>query len=54
MVVTFRSTAFNASSPEKHFINTRPFGSDLANWFASELAHRNAGTEPTIRQKNFG
>jgi len=32
MIVTFRSAAFNTTTPDKHFVSLRPYGSDLANW----------------------
>jgi hypothetical protein len=54
MIVTFRSTAFNTSSPEKHFVSVRAFGSDLANWLIHELARRDAAVEPMISHKDVG
>ena len=54
MTVTFRSTAFNTSAPEKHFVTRRAYGSDLANWLIHELNLRDATVEPTIGQKNSG
>src|SRR5947209_2287698 len=30
MIVTFRSAAFNTSTPEKHFVSRRAYGRDLA------------------------
>ena len=54
MIVTFRSTAFNTSTPEKHFISRRAYGSDLANWLIHELARRDADVEPMIGQKDAG
>jgi hypothetical protein len=52
MTVTFESSAFNSSTPEKHFIHSRPYGSDLANWLVNELTRRNASTEPMIWQRD--
>ena len=54
MIVTFRSTAFNTSMPEKHFVSRRAYGSDLANWLIYELALHDAAVEPTIGQKDAG
>ena len=54
MIVTFRSTAFNTSTPEKHFVSLRAYGSDLANWLIYELARRDAAVEPMIGQKDAG
>ena len=54
MVVTFRSSAFNTSSPEKHFVSRRAYGGDLANWLTHELARQDAAVEPMIGQKNAG
>jgi hypothetical protein len=54
MIVTFRSTAFNTSTPEKHFVSRRAYGSDLANWLIHELARRDAAVEPKIGQKDAG
>jgi hypothetical protein len=54
MIVTFRSSAFNTSTPEKHFVSRRAYGGDLANWLIHELARQDAPVEPMIRQKNAG
>lgn len=54
MIVTFRSTAFNTSTPEKHFVSHRAYGSDLANWLIHELARHEAAVEPAIGQKAAG
>ena len=54
MIVTFRSTAFNTSTPEKHFISRRAYGSDLANWLIYELARNDAAVEPMIGQRDNG
>jgi hypothetical protein len=54
MIVTFRSTAFNTSTPEKHFISRRAYGSDLANWLIYELARHDAAVEPMIGQRDSG
>jgi hypothetical protein len=54
MIVTFRSTAFNTSTPEKHFISRRAYGSDLANWLIYELARHDAAVEPMIGQRDNG
>jgi hypothetical protein len=54
MIVTFRSTAFNTSTPEKHFVSRRAYGSDLANWLIYELARHDAAVEPMIGQKDAG
>lgn len=54
MIVTFRSAAFNTSTPEKHFVSLRAFGSDLANWLIHELARRDATVEPMIGHKDAG
>ena len=54
MVVTFRSTAFNTSTPEKHFVSRRAYGGDLANWLTYELARRDAAVEPMIGQRDAG
>jgi len=54
MSVTFRSTAFNTSAPERHFVSRRAYGSDLANWLTHELTRHNATVEPLIGQKDAG
>jgi hypothetical protein len=54
MIVTFRSSAFNTSTPEKHFVSRRAYGSDLANWLIHELSRRDAAVEPMIGQKDTG
>ena len=54
MIVSFRSTAFNTSTPEKHFVSVRAFGSDLANWLIHELARRDAAVEPMIGHQDAG
>ena len=54
MIVTFRSTAFNTSTPEKHFVSRRAYGSDLANWLIYELARHDAAADPMIGQKDLG
>lgn len=54
MIVTFQSTAFNTSTPEKHFISRRAYGSDLANWLTYELTRHDAAVEPMIGQKDAG
>lgn len=54
MIVTFRSTAFNTSRPEKHFVSHRAYGGDLANWLIHELARSDAAVEPMIGQKDAG
>lgn len=54
MMVTFRSTAFNTSSPDKHFVSLRPYGSDLANWLVHELTQHHAAAQPMIAQQNPG
>ena len=54
MSVTFRSTAFNTSAPERHFVSRRAYGSDLANWLIHELARHDATVEPMIGQKDAG
>jgi len=53
MIVTFRSTAFNTSSPEKYFVTRRSYGSDVANWLLNEL-NRVTRADATIGQKNHG
>ena len=54
MIVTFRSAAFNTSSPEKHFVSLRPYGSDLANWLMHELTQHDTAAQPMIAQRNGG
>ena len=54
MIVTFRSTAFNTSTPEKHFISLRSYGGDLANWLINELTRRDAAAQPMIAQQDAG
>ena len=54
MTVTFRSSAFNTSAPEKHFVSRRAYGSDLANWLIHELSRHDAAVEPMIGQKDSG
>ena len=54
MIVTFRSAAFNTSTPEKHFVSPRAYGGDLANWLIYELARHDAAVEPMIGQKDAG
>lgn len=53
-MVTFGSSAFNTSAPEKHFVSRRAYGSDLANWLIHELARHDAAVEPMIGQKDAG
>jgi hypothetical protein len=52
MIVTFRSVAFNTSAPDKHFVSTRPYGSDLANWFMHQLTQHVAAAQPMIAQQD--
>jgi hypothetical protein len=54
MIVTFRSTAFNTSTPETYFVSRRAYGSDLANWLIYELVRNDAAVEPMIGQKDAG
>src|ERR1700733_13258969 len=54
MIVTFRSDAFNTSTPEKHFVSRRAYGGDLANWLIYELARHDAAVEPMIGQRDAG
>jgi hypothetical protein len=54
MVVTFRSAAFNTSTPEKHFVSLRAYGGDLANWLIYELTRHDAAVEPMIEYKDAG
>jgi hypothetical protein len=54
MIVTFRSTAFNTSAPEKQFVSRRAYGGDLANWLIYQLARHDAAVEPMIGQKDAG
>jgi hypothetical protein len=54
MIVTFRSAAFNTSSPDKHFVSLRPYGSDLANWLMHELTQHDAAAQAMIAQQNAG
>jgi hypothetical protein len=54
MIVTFRSSAFNTSAPEKHFVSRRAYGSDFANWLIHELTRHDAAVEPAIGQKDAG
>jgi len=54
MSVSFRTAAFNTSAPEKEFVTTRAYGSDLANWLMHELARHDATVEPMIGQKDGG
>ncbi len=54
MIVTFRSSAFNTSTPEKHFVSRRAYGGDLANWLIHELGRQDAAVEPMIGQKKAG
>jgi hypothetical protein len=54
MTVTFRSTVFNTSTPERHFVSRRAYGSDLASWLVHELARHDAAVEPMIGQKDAG
>jgi hypothetical protein len=54
MCVTFRSTAFNTSAPDRHFVIRRAYGSDLANWLIHELARHDAAVEPMLGQKDNG
>ena len=53
-IVTFLSTAFNTSEPEKYFINPRSFGDDFANWLMNELTRRDASLDPSIGQEDIG
>jgi len=52
MIVTFRSAAFNTSTPDKHFVSLRPYGSDLANWLMHQLTQHDAAAQPMIAQQN--
>jgi hypothetical protein len=54
MIVTFRSAAFNTSSPDKHFVSLRPYGSDLANWLMHELTQHDVAEEAMIAQQDAG
>jgi hypothetical protein len=54
MIVTFRSSAFNTSTPEKHFVSRRAYGGDLANWLIYELARHDAAVEAMFGQKDAG
>ena len=54
MIVTFRSAAFNTSTPDKHFVSRRPYGSDLANWLLHEFTQHDAAAQPMIAQKDAG
>jgi hypothetical protein len=54
MMVTFRSTAFNTSEPDKNFVSLRPYGSDLANWLIHDLALHHAAAELVIWQQDAG
>ncbi len=54
MIVTFRSGAFNTSTPDKHFVSRRPYGSDVANWLMHELTQHDAATQPMIAQQDAG
>src|ERR1700722_9434581 len=54
MIVTFRSAAFNTSTPDKHFVSLRPYGSDLANWLMHELTQHDAAAQSMIAQQNSG
>ena len=54
MIVTFKSSSFNTSMPEKHFISTRRYGGDLANWLVNELARRDVSAQPMIGQRDAG
>jgi hypothetical protein len=53
-MVSFRSSAFNTSAPEKHFVSRRAYGSDLANWLIHQLTSHDAAVEPMIGQTNAG
>jgi hypothetical protein len=52
MIVTFRSAAFNTSTPDKHFVSLRPYGSDLANWLMHQLTQHDATAQPMIAQQD--
>jgi hypothetical protein len=52
MIVTFRSAAFNTSTPDKHFVSQRPYGSDLANWLMHQLTQHDAAAQPMIAQQD--
>jgi hypothetical protein len=52
MIVTFRSAAFNTSTPDKHFVSLRPYGSDLANWLMHQLTQHDAAAQPLIAQQD--
>src|SRR5271154_5696909 len=54
MIVTFRSAAFNTSTPDKHFVSQRPYGSDVANWLLHQLTLHDSAAQPMIAQKEFG
>jgi len=54
MIVTFRSAAFNTSTPDKHFVSLRPYGSDLANWLMHELTQHDAAAQAMIAQQDAG
>jgi hypothetical protein len=53
-VVTFRSSAFNATDPKPHFINPNCFGDDVARWLIEQFQMRGIRVDAAPRQEDFG
>jgi hypothetical protein len=53
-VVTFKSSAFNNSAPQKYFINPGCFGDDVASWLSQQLSNRGYEIADGPGQEDFG
>lgn len=53
-IATFRSSAFNTSEPQPHFMNPQCFGDDLARWLIARLRAAGATTDEQPGQEDFG
>jgi hypothetical protein len=53
-LATFRSSAFNTSEPQPHFINPNCFGDDLARWLIGHLRALAVEVDNVPRQEDFG
>ena len=53
-LVTFESSAFNASEAKDYFVNPECFGDDLARWLIAQLRARGVETDLEPGQEDFG
>jgi hypothetical protein len=53
-LVTFRSTAFNTTEEQDHFINPGCFGDDVGKWLIQELRTRGLQTDDEPDSEDFG